>query len=75
MRADASVETSATPAAANVNLNVETVILNYMALHGQQGLFADPNFFQGHGLGDPSNLDRFIAFNQIQSVDGSGVLV
>lgn len=74
MRADASVETSATPAAANVNLNVETIILNYMALHGEQGMFGDPSFFQGHGLGDPSNLDRFIAFNPIQSVSG-GVLI
>ena len=31
MRSDGSVETSATPAANNVNLLVETVILNYMA--------------------------------------------
>jgi hypothetical protein len=36
-RSDASVETAATPAANNVNLLVETVLLNYMALHGQQG--------------------------------------
>ena len=35
-----SVETSATPAANNVNLLVETVVLNYMALHGEQGQFA-----------------------------------
>lgn len=41
MRADASVETAATPAANNVNLLVETVILNYMALHGEQGEFAN----------------------------------
>lgn len=40
MRADASVETAATPAANNVNLLVEAVILNYMALHGEQGQFA-----------------------------------
>ncbi|MGI9288498.1 MAG: hypothetical protein ACR2P1_24145 [Pseudomonadales bacterium] len=41
MRADASVETAATPAANNVNLLVETVILNYMALHGEQNEFAN----------------------------------
>ncbi|MEM9108377.1 MAG: hypothetical protein AAGC96_22280, partial [Pseudomonadota bacterium] len=36
MRPDASVETESTPAANNVNLMVETLILNYMALHGEQ---------------------------------------
>ncbi len=41
MRSDASVETASTPAANNVNLLVETVILNYMALHGEQGEFAN----------------------------------
>ncbi|MGI9294613.1 MAG: hypothetical protein ACR2PS_11580 [Pseudomonadales bacterium] len=41
MRSDASVETAATPAANNVNLLVETVILNYMALHGEQAEFAN----------------------------------
>ena len=45
MRPDASVETSASPAANNVNLMVETVILNYMALHGRQNLFAGMEFF------------------------------
>ncbi len=39
MRSDGSVETSATPAANNVNLLVQTVLLNYMALHNEQGLF------------------------------------
>ena len=73
MRPDASVETSATPAANNVNLNVETVILNYMALHGEQNLFANPDFFPGHGLGDVSNRDRFVAFQPLQSING-GVL-
>ena len=73
MRPDASVETSATPAANNVNLNVETVILNYMALHGEQNLFANPEFFPGHGLGDVSTRDRFVAFQPLQSING-GVL-
>lgn len=73
MRPDGSVETSATPAASNVNLNVETVILNYMALHGEQNLFANPDFFSGHGLGDAGNRDRFVAFQPLQSISG-GVL-
>lgn len=40
MRADGSVETSGTPAANNVNLLVQTVLLNYMALHGEQNQFS-----------------------------------
>lgn len=68
MRADASVETSSTPAANNVNLNVEMLILNYMALHGEQNLFAEPGFFPGHGLGGTSNRDRFVAFQPLSSI-------
>lgn len=62
-RPDASVETNATPAANNVNLLVETVILNYMALHGEQGGFA--SLFPNHGLGDTASLDRMTAFEPI----------
>ena len=67
MRPDASVETSATPAANNVNLLVETVILNYMALHGEQGLFGDSAYFPSIGLGNPVNWDNYIAFSNIVS--------
>jgi hypothetical protein len=62
-RADGSVETSATPAANQVNLLVETVILNYMALHGEQGNFA--GLFPGHGLGNATLMDSLTAFNPI----------
>ncbi len=62
-RPDASVETSATPAANNVNLLVETVVLNYMALHGEQGQFTAK--FPNHGLGDTAKLDRMTAFEAI----------
>jgi hypothetical protein len=62
-RPDASVETSATPAANNVNLLVETVILNYMALHGEQGNFA--TLFPKHGLGNSTMRDSLTAFTQI----------
>jgi hypothetical protein len=62
-RADGSVETNATPAANQVNLLVETVILNYMALHGEQGNFA--SLFPGHGLGNAALMDRLTAFNPI----------
>jgi hypothetical protein len=64
-RADASVETNATPAANQVNLLVETVILNYMALHGEQGNFS--SLFPTHGLGNAAQLDSLTAFNAIVS--------
>ena len=63
MRADASVETASSPAANNVNLLVETVILNYMALHGEQGQFASQ--FLNHGLGNSVLLDSLTAFEPI----------
>ena len=64
-RQDASVETASTPAANNVNLLVETVILNYLALHGEQGSFG--SLFPGHGLGSTTLQDSLIAFNPIVS--------
>jgi hypothetical protein len=59
------VVTSSSPAANNVNLLVQTVILNYMALHGQQGDF--PALF-GSALGTtPAALDGMTAFEPIVS--------
>ena len=60
---DGSVETASTPAANNVNLLVETVILNYMALHGEQGQFGVR--FPGNGLGSTTLQDSLIALNPI----------
>ena len=62
MRADASVETASSPAANNVNLLVNTILLNYMALHDEQDNFS--TLFSGHGLG---NLDNMTAFEPIVS--------
>ena len=62
-RADGSVETAATPAANNVNLLVETVLLNYMALHGDQGNFA--TLFPNNGLGSSQLRDSLMAFAPI----------
>ncbi len=64
-RPDASVETASSPAANAVNLLVETVVLNYMALHGEHGQFSAR--FPGHGLGSAALQDSLIAFNQIVS--------
>ncbi len=62
-RPDGSVETSSTPAANNVNLLVETVVLNYLALHGEQGRFA--SVLPQNGLGSTALQDSLIAFNPI----------
>ncbi|MCI0508136.1 MAG: general secretion pathway protein GspF [Gammaproteobacteria bacterium] len=62
MRSNGSVETSGTtPGANNVNLLVEMVILNYLALHGEQGNFQ--TLFPNNGLGP--DLDRLTAFQPI----------
>jgi hypothetical protein len=63
MRPDGSVETVATPAANQVNLLAETVILNYMALHGEQGNFG--TLFPNHGLGNSTLQDSLTAFEPI----------
>jgi hypothetical protein len=65
MRSDGSVETASTPAANNVNLLVETIILNYLALHGEQGQFA--SMFPNHGLGNSALMDSLTAFEPIVS--------
>ena len=65
MRPDGSVETAATPAANNVNLLAETIVLNYMALHDEIGNFgtALPN----HGLGNSTLQTSLTAFEPIVS--------
>jgi hypothetical protein len=61
--ADGSVNNASSPAANNVNLLVQTVALNYLALHGEQGNFT--NLF-GTSLGNSAMLDSLTVFNQIQ---------
>ena len=63
MDAGGSVQRAATPAANNVNLLVNTVLLNYMALHGEQGNFA--TLFPNHGLGNAAQQDSLTAFASI----------
>ena len=62
-RPDGSVETAGSPAANNVNLLVQTVALNYLALHGEQGRLAE--LFPGHGLGNAALMDSLTAFEPI----------
>jgi len=62
--ADASVVTSATPAANNPNLLVNMLLLNYMAVNGDispSDTSAFTSLFPNHGLG--SNLSSYIAFS------------
>ncbi len=59
--ADASVVTSSSPAANNVNLLVNTILLNYMALNGEEGQFTST--FLNHGLG--ANFMDYVAFESI----------
>jgi hypothetical protein len=60
--ADGSVNNASSPAANNVNLLVQTVALNYLALHGEQGNFSS---LFGTSLGNSSMLDSLTAFNPI----------
>jgi hypothetical protein len=66
MNAGASVVTSATPAANNVNILVNMVMLNYMAANGQitpGNTTAFTNIFPNHGLGN--SLSSYISFDSI----------
>jgi hypothetical protein len=62
MSAGGSVVTTSTPVANAVNLLVEAVLLNYMALHGEEGNFDQPAFFQRHGLGGIAARDALTMF-------------
>lgn len=74
-RPNASVETAATPAANNVNLLVETVILNYIALHGDidgsDYISTFLNLFPNQNLGSATNtamMERLTAFNGLAGI-------
>ena len=60
---DGSVNISGAPAANNVLLLVQTVLLNYMGLHGQSAQFQ--SVFPTQGLGSSSMLDQLTAFQPI----------
>jgi hypothetical protein len=62
-RSDGSVDTASSPAANNVNLLVNTVLLNYMALSGKRADFEA--FFPGHGLGTTASVDNLVVFEPL----------
>jgi len=55
MTAQGAVNNTSSPAANAVNLLVETVILNYMGLHGEEGNFT--TLFPSNGLGSSALRD------------------
>jgi hypothetical protein len=72
---DGTVNATGSIAANAVNLLAETVVLNYMALHGQAGAFQSTSWTNGQseGLGAASTYDSLIAFSQLPSV-ANGVI-
>lgn len=67
MRPSGDVETASSPCANNVNLLVQTIMLNYMALHGEQGQFTATLEQNGlfSSLGNAEMMDSLIAFEQL----------
>lgn len=63
-RADGNVETGSSPFANNVTALAEMVVLNYLALHGQQGMFGT-DVLPNNGLGTGAAVDPYIAFNAL----------
>ena len=60
---DGNVETASSPFANSVTQLAEMVVLNYLALHGEQANFG--MVLNNPGLGTGAAVDPYIAFNQI----------
>jgi hypothetical protein len=73
---DGTVNATGSPAANSVNLLAETMILNYMALHGQAGAFQSLQYASGQatGLGAATAYDSQIAFGQLASVTNGQII-
>ncbi|MCF6336875.1 MAG: general secretion pathway protein GspF, partial [Gammaproteobacteria bacterium] len=65
-RSDGSVETASSVAANNVNLLVDTVVLNYLALHGTDYRGAYRGLFPNNDLGTDAHMMSLTAFNSIR---------
>ncbi len=68
MNPDGNVNTSSSPMANNPKATADCLILNYMALHGEEAdftsLYSDSNLLQSLGV-TVSQLDRYIAFEKL----------
>lgn len=62
-RPDGNVETASSPFANSVTTLAEMVVLNYLALHGQQSMFG--MVLNNPGLGTGAAVDPYIAFDPI----------
>lgn len=62
-RPDGSVETASSPFANSVTSLSELVVLNYLGLHGQEGMFG--TVLDNPGLGTGAAVAPFISFNAI----------
>lgn len=73
---DGTVNATGSPAANSVTLLAETMILNYMALHGQAGAFQSMTYASGQttGLGAAATYDSQIAFGQLASISNGQVI-
>lgn len=73
---DGTVDATGSVAANAVNLLAETVVLNYMALHGQEAQFQSVVWAGGiaQGLGSASTYQNLIAFQQLPSVSNGIIL-
>lgn len=62
-RSNGNVETASSPFANSVVGLAEMVVLNYLALHGQQAMFGQ--VLDGPGIGTGAAVDPYIAFDPI----------
>ena len=62
-RPDGNVETASSPFANSVTQLAEMVVLNYLGLHGEEGMFG--NVLGNPGLGTGAAVAPYIAFNPI----------
>jgi len=65
-RSDGSVETASSVAANNVNLLVNTVVLNYLALHGADYRTAYRSLFPNNDLGTDAHMMSLTAFDPVR---------
>lgn len=74
MRADGNVETSSWPGANSAEIACDAIVANYMALHGLEGDFASLYAENGltQSLGSGVQLDRYLAFERLPSVNAEG---
>ncbi len=75
MNDDGNVNTSSSPMANSAENGVDCLVLNYMALHGEEGNFA--SLYQSQGLTQSlgSQTDRYIAFQRLSSVGDDGTVM